>query len=610
MVNEKDYDIIWDRIKISNQISCDIEIDSAKYLIKLKTIVASTIAESGLAKELGLNKIIKPLLMNFKNKMSQSLYEKMASKALIRLIDDPEIQMSSKQKIVKWILNYVIVDNKNKESYINQSKGKQLVEPHEELDNISAFDGFKQFIYQYSKKYEYKNILKWNEGILQNAIKHEFETIIDKNKIMIAQTTYNTFYNFVIKLRCMFHIFRSLDSKMQIEGFSEILEPFWSLIIDIMSNSEEDNLYFSEEIDESPNCINQNKMFYIQTVGEILGEILAKNLVDRKFMLEFVFKLINVEQSDDVFKEIGRSAIDFALTCAENDQSVDFFKYLPCFIIPVLKNSSVQIRFSLLMAKLFKLLPLNKVGVFDKDISDDQFNPSEEYEKGFEFLRILCNKKSANKDEIIKNLDLNDIKIREYQQHGISWIVSLTDFGFNWALWDDMGLGKTFQALAAVAIKVKERKKLQDKNKRKTISIVVWPATLIHNWNNEIKKFFKEEDLKGIVYDESTKTYNNRELQKKIIPNWDIIIISYDKLRSHSEFFAKYKFLYIILDEAHLIKNAKSMTTLAIKTLKSERKLILTGTPLQNRVTELWSIFDFLMPGFLEDEQTFNRKYK
>lgn len=397
---------------------------------------------------------------------------------------------------------------------------------------------------------------------------------------------------------------------MQIEGFSEILEPFWSLIIDIMSNSGEDNLYFSEEIDESPNCINQNKMFYIQTVGEILGEILAKNLVDRKFMLEFVFKLINVEQSDDVFKEIGRSAIDFALTCAENDQSVDFFKYLPCFIIPVLKNSSVQIRFSLLMAKLFKLLPLNKVGVFDKDISDDQFNPSEEYEKGFEFLRILCNKKSANKDEIIKNLDLNDIKIREYQQHGISWIVSLTDFGFNWALWDDMGLGKTFQALAAVAIKVKERKKLQDKNKRKTISIVVWPATLIHNWNNEIKKFFKEEDLKGIVYDESTKTYNNRELQKKIIPNWDIIIISYDKLRSHSEFFAKYKFLYIILDEAHLIKNAKSMTTLAIKTLKSERKLILTGTPLQNRVTELWSIFDFLMPGFLEDEQTFNRKYK
>ena len=610
MVNEKDYDIIWDRIKISNQISCDIEIDSAKYLIKLKTIVASTIAESGLAKELGLNKIIKPLLMNFKNKMSQSLYEKMASKALIRLIDDPEIQMSSKQKIVKWILNYVIVDNKNKESYINQSKGKQLVEPHEEFDNISAFDGFKQFIYQYSKKYEYKSILKWNEGILQNAIKHEFETIIDKNKIMIAQTTYNTFYNFVIKLRCMFHIFRSLDSKMQIEGFSEILEPFWSLIIDIMSNSEEDNLYFSEEIDESPNCINQNKMFYIQTVGEILGEILAKNLVDRKFMLEFVFKLINVEQSDDVFKEIGRSAIDFALTCAENDQSVDFFKYLPCFIIPVLKNSSVQIRFSLLMAKLFKLLPLNKVGVFDKDISDDQFNPSEEYEKGFEFLRILCNKKSANKDEIIKNLDLNDIKIREYQQHGISWIVSLTDFGFNWALWDDMGLGKTFQALAAVAIKVKERKKLQDKNKRKTISIVVWPATLIHNWNNEIKKFFKEEDLKGIVYDESTKTYNNRELQKKIIPNWDIIIISYDKLRSHSEFFAKYKFLYIILDEAHLIKNAKSMTTLAIKTLKSERKLILTGTPLQNRVTELWSIFDFLMPGFLEDEQTFNRKYK
>lgn len=86
------------------------------------------------------------------------------------------------------------------------------------------------------------------------------------------------------------------------------------------------------------------------------------------------------------------------------------------------------------MAKLFKLLPLNKAGVFDKMVTKEgEFNPSIEYEQGFEFLKILSNKRSSNKEEILKNLHAKE-KIREYQEHGISWIVSLTDFGFNCAL--------------------------------------------------------------------------------------------------------------------------------------------------------------------------------
>lgn len=258
------------------------------------------------------------------------------------------------------------------------------------------------------------------------------------------------------------------------------------------------------------------------------------------------------------------------------------------------------------MARLFKLLPLNKAGVFDQsNIEDDSFINSEEYNQGFEFLKTLSNKKSSKKDEIIKNLQAKE-NIREYQEHGIAWIVSLTDFGFNCALCDDMGLGKTFQALAAIAIKNKERKETGDKVK--TISLVICPSTLIHNWNNEIKKFFKEEDLKGAVYDEAMRTFSYKDISK-LIPKIDVLIISYEKIRAHAEFFNKYKFLFVVLDEAHLIKNAKSLTTQAIKTLKAERKLILTGTPLQNRVTELWSIFDFLMPGFLEDEAVFNKKY-
>ena len=114
-----------------------------------------------------------------------------------------------------------------------------------------------------------------------------------------------------------------------------------------------------------------------------------------------------------------------------------------------------------------------------------------------------------------------------------------------------MGLGKTLQALAAIAIKVKERKKLKG-SKGKTISLVICPSTLIHNWNNEIKKFFNSKDLKGTVYDETMRTFSYKQLEK-IIPKNDILIISYEKIRAHADFFTKYKFLYIVLDEAHLI---------------------------------------------------------
>jgi len=88
-----------------------------------------------------------------------------------------------------------------------------------------------------------------------------------------------------------------------------------------------------------------------------------------------------------------------------------------------------------------------------------------------------------------------------------------------------------------------------------------------------------------------------------------VLIISYEKLRNDVENLKTIQFFYLIVDEAHIIKNSKAKTTLAVKAINAEKKIALSGTPLQNRVSELWSLFDFLMPGFLEEEQIFNRKY-
>lgn len=572
-------------------------------------ILASTIVQVGEIKNDQLNKIIRPLLSTLKNEKISRKYQKMASKALVKLISSDEISIKAKEKIVRCTINYIELDPEPTDQLVSIVNGRPIRFYDEQFDRISSFTGVSAFFYSYSKVFGYENILTANEDLILKIIKGEYNTLPVASKSALVYNENNEFYQFLLKIRIMMHILRDLNSTLKINGIEDVLKLVASQVEVSLENDTNCILRFaySEADDADPCCLSQLQAKYLTMVSRILGEALAKNLINRKYLLELLFKLIEVDQIDTVYKEIGRGIIDVALQFAEDDDSVDFFKYLPCFIIPVLKNSSSIKGFSIIMARLFKLLPLNQAGVFDREVDgEDGFNPSAEYEQGFEFLKVLSNKRSSNKDRILKGLNAKEA-IREYQEHGISWIVSLTDFGFNCALCDDMGLGKTFQALAAISIKVSERR--TSKNKHNTISLVICPSTLVHNWNNEIRKFFNPSDLKGDVYEESAKGCDYKYLKNQVIPKNDILIISYDKIRAHVEFFQKFKFLYIVLDEAHLIKNAKSQTTMAIKSLNAERKLILTGTPLQNRVTELWSIFDFLMPGFLEEEAIFNRKY-
>ena len=100
-----------------------------------------------------------------------------------------------------------------------------------------------------------------------------------------------------------------------------------------------------------------------------------------------------------------------------------------------------------------------------------------------------------------------------------------------------------------------------------------------------------------------------RELILNNLNTYDIVIINYEKVKACLPVFERFKFFYLVLDEAHKIKNPKSVITQNVKSLHADRKLILSGTPLQNRVSELWSLFDFLMPNFLEEESTFSKLY-
>jgi TATA-binding protein-associated factor len=177
----------------------------------------------------------------------------------------------------------------------------------------------------------------------------------------------------------------------------------------------------------------------------------------------------------------------------------------------------------------------------------------------------------------------------------------LGNYGLGLALCDDMGLGKSIQTLVAVAESTIEYKK---KNNKSIPSLIICPNTLIMNWISESKKFFENETLH--IENDLDKIHKKKQYDTQVL----IYICSYEKARdNYNEIFNKTNFYYLVLDEAHIIKNPKTKMYQTIKKIAAEKRVILTGTPIQNNVMELWALFNFLMPGFLGSENDFEIKY-
>ena len=196
-----------------------------------------------------------------------------------------------------------------------------------------------------------------------------------------------------------------------------------------------------------------------------------------------------------------------------------------------------------------------------------------------------------------ENLELpNGVKadFREYQLKGFGWLWFMYKYGLNGILADDMGLGKTLQALTAVQ-KAKEIDGPMP-------TLVIAPTTVVFNWENEIQKFAPELTCLKLQGGERKQFF-------KKIPEYDVVITSYALVRRDIEKLKDINFRYIILDESQNIKNATSQTAMAVKRLQAMHKLALSGTPIENRLEELWSVFDFLMPGFLFSMADFNSHY-
>jgi SNF2 family DNA or RNA helicase len=197
-----------------------------------------------------------------------------------------------------------------------------------------------------------------------------------------------------------------------------------------------------------------------------------------------------------------------------------------------------------------------------------------------------------------------EIRFRPYQKHGFNWLAFLHRFGLNGILADDMGLGKTLQTLAVIH-------RAKELTNSTLPSLIICPTSVVNNWKAEIQKFFRTSSV--IIYTGNnrerklpplhlTGTTKHRQSGAFVVTSYDIARLDHDKLNS-------IPWLYVVVDEGHNIKNPDAKRTKAIKTINGQHKLALTGTPIQNNLEELWSLFDYAMPGYLGTRKDFRDLY-
>jgi superfamily II DNA or RNA helicase len=213
------------------------------------------------------------------------------------------------------------------------------------------------------------------------------------------------------------------------------------------------------------------------------------------------------------------------------------------------------------------------------------------------------------KDLFKKLRDIDEIKgikkprnlkatLRPYQEQGLQWLWFLHEIGAGGVLADDMGLGKTVQTIGVMLLV----KAADEKADKKFKTLIVAPTSVVTNWLREMEKF--APSLKHALWHGGDRKERKDELEDA-----DVIVTSYALLRRDEEMLSKLKLRYAILDEAQHIKNPMSATARAAKRLKADRRLALSGTPIENRLSEIWSIFDFVSPGLLGPLDKFEERY-
>lgn len=356
----------------------------------------------------------------------------------------------------------------------------------------------------------------------------------------------------------------------------------------LITNNEEDVYYFIKNI--LPKLNHYCEVFVSEDIKNInkpknislnIGIRLKNNL------LEIDLDSINVSKTEiqDILNSIQRKKSYHRLKNGEFINLEDKTLNEAYNLIKDLNLSNENIKDGSIVIDKSKALFLNQLSIDKESIT---------FSRNQQFQELINKLTCSNSNDYSIPQPYQQI-LREYQCEGYKWIMTMSEYGFGGILADDMGLGKTLQMITVL-----ENTKPDNK-----VSIVITPATLILNWQDEIKKF--STDLNVLCISGSLAT------RKKLIEqinNYNVIITSYDYLRRDYNLYKDYCFEYIILDEAQYIKNQTTKNAKAVKELNGIHHFALTGTPIENSLAELWSIFDFLMPNYLFSYHYFKEHFE
>ncbi len=238
--------------------------------------------------------------------------------------------------------------------------------------------------------------------------------------------------------------------------------------------------------------------------------------------------------------------------------------------------------------------------LFIDSLSDeDDENGNVMLKKNSDFNELIRSLSDSQNTDFVVPKSLDGI-LRDYQKLGYKWLRSLKQNGFGGILADDMGLGKTIQVLSMLLSVKEENISNGEKN---ACSLIVCPASLVYNWQHELQKFTPLLNCSLAIGTKAEREKITAEIENGDV---DVLITSYDLLRRDISLYKHLFFDSMVIDEAQFIKNPGTQVAKTVKSIRASFKVALTGTPIENRLSELWSIFDFCMPGYLFTYKAFH----
>lgn len=287
---------------------------------------------------------------------------------------------------------------------------------------------------------------------------------------------------------------------------------------------------------------------------------------------------------------------------------LEVLPYLIFLIVPILGRMSdqddiVRKTMSFSFAALVKLMPL------EARVPNPPDMPAELVEQRSRERVFLEQLIGGRKVDVYDMPIKIETELRSYQQEGVNWLAFLNKYHLHGILADDMGLGKTLQTICIInsdyVHRAQQFAKTSSSEYKPLPTLVVCPTILVPHWEGEVRRFC-DPSITVLQYKGGTQERTSLRHQ---IATRHIVVTSYDVLRNDAEYLSTLQFNYCVLDEGHIIRNPKTKITQSVKRVRANHRLILSGTPIQNNVLELWSLFDFLMPGFLGSEKQFMSAY-